>query len=489
MKRKYIILMMILAFAGVSCDEDLKLAPPSSITVSSFFQSQDDARSAVNGIYVQMRSISNSLYLYGDERAETTQATDLGTGNDVNRNTIQPITGGTDWGAFYSLLKDINLVLAKVPDIEFTNQSEKEDLLAQTHFLRAWAYFMIARIWGDAPLITVPFESANQEGLFPAQRDPVADLFGQVKSDIDQAVSLFPDDGVGDRYTASLPAANMLKADVYLWTAKQQGGGNADLNTALDAVNQVIGHPDLTLLDSYEAVFRPTVATSEDIFSIYWDLVETAGTFFAGRYNLSDSFWNGLSDEDKERIPFIRGGIRFYTTTQLFRDEIVANAALGNGKEDPRETLYFLSYTDPSGDQRHIMNKYEGEEVSPNQRVFTDDYKIYRYADAILMRAEIQNALGNTMAAVDDLNLIRNRVDIGDYQGEMKQSAVDEAILMERGIELAFEGKRWFDLVRFDKAYEIVPSLKGRENDQPILWPISINTISLNPQLQQTPGY
>lgn len=489
MTRKYIILLFIIAFAGVSCDEDLKLAPPSSITVSSFFQSEDDARSAVNGMYVQMRSISNSLYLYGDERAEHTEATDLGTGNDINRNTIQPVTGGTDWGAFYSLLKDINFVLAKVPDIEFANNSEKDDLLAQAYFLRAWTYFMIVRTWGDAPLITIPFESATQEGLFPEQRDPAADLFAQIKQDIDQALSLFADDAIGDRYTVSAPAANMLKTDVYLWTAKREGGGTADLNTALEAVNQVIGHPELMLLDDYESVFRPTVATQEDIFSIYWDLVENAGTFFAGRYNLSDSFWNGLSDEDKERIPFIRGSVRFYTTTQLFRDEIRANADLGNGAEDPREALYFLPYTDPSGDQRHIMNKFQGEEVTANQRQFTDDYKIYRYAEAFLMRAEIQNALGNTSAAVEDLNRIRNRVGIGDYQGDMSQQAVDDAILLERGVEFAFEGKRWFDLVRFDKAYDIVPSLKGRENEQPILWPISIGTIALNPNLEQTPGY
>lgn len=489
MKIPYIKLCLLSLLLFSACDDELQIGPLSSISVNSFFQNEDDARSAANGMYVQMRSIGNSLYLYGDERSEQTTQTDLGTGNDVNRNAIQPTTGGTDWAAFYNLLKDINLVLANVPGIEFVNEQEKENILAQAYFLRAWSYFMIARIWGDAPLITIPFESPDQEGLFPDQRDPVSALFTQIKADIEQALSLFPEEGVGNRYIASKPAANLLKTDVYLWTAKQAGGGNDDFNTALAAVNEVIGHPDLRLLDDYAAVFRPTTATAEDIFSIYWDLVEDAGTFFASRYNVSDSFYGSLSPNDQARIPFIRNSVRFYTSTELFRERIIANAALGNGEPDPRAELYFLSYTDPSGEQRHIMNKYQGEEISGNQRQFTDDYKIYRYADAILMRAEILNALGNTDEAIADLNLIRNRAGIGDYQGENTSAAVDAAILSERGVEFAYEGKRWWDLVRFGKAYELVPNLVGRENAQPILWPISINTMALNPRLQQTPGY
>ncbi len=488
MKIKYIIFIFILALANSACDEDLKLTPPSSISVSSFFKNEDDARSALNGAYVQMRSVAGNLYLYGDERADNTENTDLGTGNDVNRNAIQPTTSGTDWGAHYSLLKDVNLVLAKTPDVDFTDESDKNDVLAQAHFIRAWTYFMIARIWGDAPLVTAPFESPDQEGLFPEQRNPVGELFTLIKADIDQSLKFLSGNNINSRYLASTPAVNMLKADVYLWTAKVEGGGNADLNTALSAINQVIGHADLALLDNYLDVFRPTAATNEDIFSLYRDLVE-GGDFFAARYNLSDSFWNGLSDEDKENVPFIRGSVRFYTATQILRDQIIANAALGNGQTDPRESMYFLPYTDPSGDRRHVMNKYQGEEVAANQNEFTDDIKIYRYAEAILMHAEIQNALGNTSEAIADLNLIRNRVGIGDYAGGTSQTEVDEAILLEKAIEFAFEGKRFFDLVRFGKAYELIPSLVGREATKPILWPISISTMALNPKLQQTPGY
>ncbi|WP_162418592.1 RagB/SusD family nutrient uptake outer membrane protein [Cyclobacterium roseum] len=70
------------------------------------------------------------------------------------------------------------------------------------------------------------------------------------------------------------------------------------------------------------------------------------------------------------------------------------------------------------------------------------------------------------------------------------QEANDEAILQERMLELAFEGKRWFDLVRFDQAFERVPSLQGRSNERHLLlWPISLGTISLNAKIEQNPGY
>jgi len=488
MKRYHILYLTALCLLFGACDEDLQIAPPSSISINSFFKNEDDAQSALNGVYVQMRNVAGGLSLYGDERADNTRQTDLGTGNDANRNTIQPTTEGSDWGGYYSLLKDVNFVLAKVPDITFTDEKKRDDLLAQAHFIRAWTYFMIVRIWGDAPLITEPFESPNQEGLIPKQRDPASALFTQIKSDIDEALRLFSDNSLTSRYAATVPATNMLKTDVYLWTAKREGGGTADLNTALAAVNAVIGLPSLELLDNYADVFRPTTATNEDIFSLYRDLVEGGG-FFAGRYNLSDSFWASLSEEDKARVPFIRGSVRFYTATETLREQIATNAALGIGETDPREAIYFLPYTDPSGEERYVMNKYQGEEITPGQREFTDDVKIYRYADAILMHAEISNALSNTADAVADLNLIRNRVGIGDYADGMSQEEVDAAILQERAIEFAFEAKRWWDLVRFDKAYELVPSLIGREGEQPILWPISINTRALNPNLKQTPGY
>ncbi|MCO6475333.1 MAG: RagB/SusD family nutrient uptake outer membrane protein [Phaeodactylibacter sp.] len=469
-----------------ACDDDLLLTPPSSLSVESFFKSEEDAQSAVNGMYAQMRNVANSIYLYGDWRGDHTEQTDLGTGSDVIRNELKDDVGGTDWGAFYALINDANLIIRLVPDIEFVDEGKKNDLLAQAYFVRAWAYYQVVRIWGDAPLLTEGFLSPDQEGIVPGQRDPAAQIFSQVKADLESALDHFAGDGISSRYAVSKPAANTLKADVYLWTAKREGGGAADLNTALEAVNQVIGHPDLELAP-FTALFRTTTATGADILSMYRDVIEPGYQPWYRNYMLQIQNYVSLSDEDKARIPLMVGGARFYAPTQILKDQFAENAALGNGQEDIRLPITVLDY-DFNNEQRAHLVKFIGDPgIEANE--YTDDHKLYRYADAILMRAEIQNALGKPDDAVADLNMTRNRAGIGDYEGGMSQEEVDDAILLERAVEFAFEAKRWWDLVRFDKAYELVPSLIGREGEQPILWPISQNTMALNPNLQQTPGY
>ena len=469
-----------------ACDEDLLLTPPSSLSIENFFQNEEDAQSAVNGMYAQMRSVANSMYLYGDWRGDHTEQTDLGTGSDVIRNQLKDDVGGTDWGAFYALINDANLIINLVPDIEFVNEEEKNNLLAQAYFVRAWAYYQIVRIWGDAPLLTKGFLSPSQEGIVPGQRDPAGQLFAQIKADLESALDNFAGDEISDRYAASKPAANTLKADVYLWTAKKEGGGAADLNSALEAANQVIGHSNLELVP-FETLFRTTTATKADIFSLYRDVIEPGWQPWYRNYMLQIQNYVSLSDEDKERIPLMVGGARFYAPTQILKDQFAQNANLGNGEEDVRLGITVQDY-DFNGEPRAHLLKFIGDPgIEANE--YTDDFKIYRYADAILMRAEIQNALGKPGDAVADLNMTRNRGGIGDYAGGMSQQEVDDAILLERAVEFAFEAKRWWDLVRFDKAYELVPSLIGRENEQPILWPISQNTMALNPNLKQTPGY
>lgn len=483
--RKITTFLLVLG-ALSSCDEDLVIDPLSTISFNSFYQSEDDAQLAVNGMYVKFRDVANDFYLYGDERADNTVQTDLGTGSDPNRNTLQPTTGGADWAEFYRLINDANLIIRFIPDIEFVDNNDKDDILAQAYFVRAWAYFNIARIWGDAPLLLDGFTSSDQEGILPGSRDDVQAIFTQVKADIDQSISLFSSIGVSSAYKASQPAAQALRADVHLWTAKRSGGGASDLNIALNAINSAINDSGATLINDYASVFRTTEATQEDVFSIYFDVQEQSGAFFAWRYNLSDSFYNQLAPDQQALVPFISGSVRFFTSSQVFRDQITANA---NGNIDSRESIYFVDYLDPAGTQLSLMNKYQGLETSPGINEFTDDYKIYRLGGMLLTRAEILNALGQTVEAIADLNTVRNRAGIGDYTGPSGQTDVDDAILTEMGIELAFEGKRWFDLIRFDRAFDLVPSLQGQTDEGILLWPLSTTTLALNPGLAQNPFY
>ena len=138
-----------------------------------------------------------------------------------------------------------------------------------------------------------------------------------------------------------------------------------------------------------------------------------------------------------------------------------------------------------------IVKKGDGYTES-GTRWFLDDIVIYRYAELLLLIAEAKNALGQDPSA--EMNEIRARAYGENFSSfefvSASQEANDEAILQERLFELAFEGKRWWDLIRFDKAFEKVPSLQGKEGqDYLLVWPITLETISLNSKITQNPGY
>src|SRR5690606_19353565 len=114
--------------------------------------------------------------------------------------------------------------------------------LATAYFIRAFSYYYIARVWGDAPVVLSGFESDTQDDLYPT-RAPKATVLAQVAEDIDASLSLFPDDSPGTRKAGSKAAAQMLKTDYYLWMAKVENGGNNALNAAKEAVDQVLANP------------------------------------------------------------------------------------------------------------------------------------------------------------------------------------------------------------------------------------------------------
>src|SRR5690606_30386031 len=117
------------------------------------------------------------------------------------------------------------------------------------------------------------------------------------------------------------------------------------------------------------------------------------------------------------------------------------------------------------------------------------DIVLYRYGDVLLMKAEAKNALGQDPS--DEINAIRERAYGDNFQDHIFVSGSTEendvALLEERLRELAFEGKRWWDLLRFEKALEYLPALENQEFK--LLWPISSAVLSLENKVSQNPGY
>lgn len=196
MKRKFINLLL-LAAASVgtgSCLGDMDIEQKSKITATNMWRDEGDARGAMTGLYHQMRAVFQTALIYwGDYRAGTFAdgAGGSGSAKKMFNNILDSSeTKGTNWGSSYTAINDANLILKHVPGIAFANEADKNLILANAYFVRAYVYYNIARVWGDAPLLLTGFESSDAD-LQPF-RDDAGRIYGQVAEDIESALELMP---------------------------------------------------------------------------------------------------------------------------------------------------------------------------------------------------------------------------------------------------------------------------------------------------------
>jgi hypothetical protein len=483
MRRIKYIIAILLAITFVACEDNLNFPPQSVISSNSMWVTSGDATGAMYGMFSQFRSAVNDDYIHwGDYRssffgdATGSQAAF----QDMYNNTLDDQDRGTNWDGLYKTINDCNLILKYVPDIEFTSEDEKDLILANAYFMRALSYYFIARVWGDAPILLSGFESDQAEDLYPS-RSPMSEVLDQVELDTDLAIGLYPDDAAGSRKTGSKAAANMLKADYNLWMAKTQNGGAEALQNANSAVDYVLANGDYELLGNYESVFRDD-NNSEIIFGLNFELNEYEGGFPAD-WLVAVQY---INDKSLVENPIPVGSHQQWS---CFTPEF--EAFLYEDTLDTRSVVNIDSYNEEGNRLFRWINKYLGD-WTDGTRFFTSDIKIYRFAEAIMFKAEIENALGNQDLALIELNKIAERAyGQADYfTGPYTQEELDAIILDERLKEFAAEGKSWWDMIRFDVVFERVETLVGREGEENILlWPVNINSLNSNPNITQTPGY
>lgn len=487
MKKIIIIWLALILGFNYSCKNIIETDPESVITVNSFWQTEDDALGGLYGMYNQFRNFAKGdLMILGAARSDLMGHGLQGSGHRVKyfENTLTETNADLDWKQMFRIVDYANLVIKYVPRIEFANEGEKNRIIAQGYAMRAYIYFVMAKTWGDLPLVIEPIESYDAENTFK-ERTAAAQIFEFIKSDIDQATNLFADKSYNtNRSIWSKPALNMLKAEVYLWTGKTMGGGDSHINIALSALNDAASS-DVKLLDNYSEIFRySNKGNKEVILAVNFKNLEASSNYFHDMYVEQTDLPVGVDEEIREKIG--PGGPNWWAPTALVRNQF--------NDDDQRKGASFLEiyYTKEDNTTAFLTSvvlKCTGI-VEGGERKFIDDVVIYRYADLLLMKAEAKNALGQDPS--EEMNEIRRRA-YGDKYGEHifingTKEENDEAILQERLFELAFEAKRWWDLIRFGKAFEKVPSLVGRDSYL-LMWPITLETISLNSKITQNPGY
>ena len=243
--KKYIISLLSFVLLFSACDLDIQ--PQSDLTFNGFWESEEAARAAHVGIAARHRDYANTFFTMGEMRSDIWGGLTIEEPYNIelinNDISISKVYFG-NWAEFYGFIHNINDFLTNVPNVTFKNEDDKNHILAQAYGIRAHIYYTMLRAWGDVPISTEPLVEVDLETL-KKPRSPKEEVMDLVKSDIAKSLELF---GSGNRLWLgkniywSKAATLALKGDVYLWSGKVLGGGNADFTEAKNALSSITGY-------------------------------------------------------------------------------------------------------------------------------------------------------------------------------------------------------------------------------------------------------
>ena len=433
-----------------SCDDYLTVEPRESISDELAIADKTSLNTALRGAY---RSLGSGGY-YGGTYV---QLGFVPSGNVVYQvfNNLQdlnflPEDGSfqSAWSAIYRTINITNHIIQKaggIADINLT-EAERQQIIGEAHFIRALAYFDLARAFGGVPLKLAPtVDIANDATL---SRSSISDTYAQVHSDLDVA-----EVNVGNsvnRVRATRHAVWALKARYYLY--------NHQWDKAIEYATRVIDQSDsYNLVFPFDSWFKNGVSqTAESVFEVAFsaqntnDLRTTMSLLAKGgeyRFRPSDGVVSVLKKSDT-------GGDRL---------------ALIDSVKQTNATLYAgaLYYRTPATDPSYIL----------------------RIAEQYLIRAEARAQADDLSGAIDDLNTVRERAKL-PHTDAVARDAILDAILDERRLEFLWESHRYFDLARTGNLKREIEALKPNLTitEKHNLFPIPSNEVILG-GLEQNPDY
>lgn len=469
-------LLIFCTLSMTNCDDFIDEEPISVITSTSFWSSEADAQAGIIGMYDRLQVIYRAEFgefiHWTDGRSDVAVAGQTDAINIVQElliNNLTPTSLGTNWGPLYEAISMANFAIVNIPNINMDETTQNE-LLGEAYFVRAYCYFLAVRVWGDVPLLVDPVSDASQD-LKPV-RTARATVLQQVREDIEAALSRLPTSygaATADRGRATVGAAEALKIDFLMWMARVEGSGNTDLQEAANVASLLLSNSMYELLGNYGDVFA-VKNNNETIWAIQYDFAsQESGNLGADMTPLAEG-------------PFT-GGKMYYQLSDKVLD------AFNNAPAtDLRAAATFVQF-DAIG-ANNMCIKYVGSPAQGTQRNFDSNLIMYRVGGIKLMYAEALNELGDTNDAIDQLNDIRNRAGLPNTTAST-QSEVRQAILDEHLVEMAFEGSRWFTLIRSGQIADEVDNVSTNtfnENSR-LLWPVAEVSIRQNENLSQNGAY
>ncbi|WP_055394318.1 RagB/SusD family nutrient uptake outer membrane protein [Flagellimonas eckloniae] len=467
MKKYIIALLTVVSFTILSCSESfLELPLQQAVENSEALTNLEDFESSITGLY---NEISGSEY-YGrymllipdvmaDDVKQNAQANRI---EDYAEHIVRVSDGDANslWTTMYAGINGANAIINSEVVVPDAVQDEQNHIIGEAYALRGLIYFDMVRFFAqhytftaDASHLGVPivleFDSTGEPS-----RNSVNEVYNQVISDMTMAISLMDSDSrSGNSNTLSSTSVKALLARVYLY--------KEDWSNAEAMATDVIGSGEYNLVSNanyYDLWTNDN--SSESIFEISMTEADNVGGGgLAGLY-LPEIFGDYLPSND---------------VVSLYETE---DARLSTFEEDPLLIGEFAPYR---------MIKY------PDINGF-DNVKVIRLAEVYLIRAEARAELGTNVAgAQDDLDAVHQRAVAAAADNADTGDALDDAIFLERRLELAFEGQRLWDLMR--KKMDVVRTNCTSQTclipyaSETVILPIPQNETDVNPNIEQNPGY
>ena len=453
--KKYSIILLVLLMSFTSCDDFLTVVPETQLSSVTYFKTENDFIQAVNGAYAPLRAYYNGpAWTLGELHSDNTfYMRNVLFGAVENTENLAdfsvPISNGTTpnsnvlaaWRGLYLVISRANQVLAPIDAVEF-NQDSKNNVKGQALFLRAFSYFHLARYFGKLPLHLAPIPGREGSSL-PLSEE--AAVFDQIIKDLIAAIPLLPQKSTQLAGRVTQGAARTLLADVYIYRKKW--------SDAEQVLAPVISSGQYSLMPSYTMAFSKNSTNknnAESVFEVQFregpDGLQ--GTFLYQHlpYPLSVAEVRTLFNTSNPQ-PLDGQGNNIPTP------DIIAAYETGDTRKDASIMTITVSGRPGNNKITPIIKKFQDTHAQHQNHGV--NWPVYRYAEVLLLAAEALNEQGKSGDAVGLLNQVRTRAGLAATTAA-GQAQVREAIFKERRVELAFENKRWFDIIRTDRIQEII---------------------------------
>lgn len=488
---KSTVLLVLILVVFIGCSDDFVDVNSEDENSETFFNSEQDYQDALIGAYdllqssyinVMLGEIASNNTLAGGE-----SAIDVPGIQEIDNMTQTPVNANLRdvWNWMFAGVNRANFLLEFKDKTDFPNRNE---VIAQATFLRAYYYFELVKFFGDVPLAVdkrLLFGDQNTVG-----RTPANEVYAQIELDLIFAASNLPiTQAETGRVTKG--AAQALLGKVYLFQDK--------FDEAAAVLDQVIGSGTYSLLEDYASSFENSNENNaESVFEIQYSDIEGAGfgCLQCSEGNVAVGF-NGIRNYNG---PLFESGFSFNVPTQetydaftdddLRRDVAILNiVAFAEANQDFNNGAG-VSFTEGFEHTGFYNRKYiprVGDTNIGDQNLTNpNNYRAIRYADVLLLAAEAHNrGTGPDATALNYLNQVRVRAGLASVTST--GATLTDAIYNERRLELVGEGHHFFDLVRTQRAAQQIDGFTVGKNE---LFPIPAIEIALaGNRWAQNPGY